>query len=60
MPEGATAHLITDVRARPGELLDQAVVDYLRTGASGGMLIPDAAAGTLGTVRVSVHNVGAD
>jgi arginine decarboxylase len=46
--------------ALPGELLDQAAVDYLRTGVSGGMLIPDAADSTLDTIRVSVHDVGAD
>jgi arginine/lysine/ornithine decarboxylase len=46
--------------ALPGELLDQAVVDYLRTGADAGMLIPDAADGTIRTIRVSVHDVGAD
>ncbi|MFF3303855.1 hypothetical protein [Streptomyces sp. NPDC002908] len=46
--------------ALPGELLDQAAVDYLRTGVSGGMLVPDAADSTMGTIRVSVHDVGAD
>ncbi|MFJ4126540.1 aminotransferase class I/II-fold pyridoxal phosphate-dependent enzyme [[Kitasatospora] papulosa] len=46
--------------ALPGELLDQATVDYLRTGASGGMLIPDAADSTISTIRVSVHDVDAD
>lgn len=46
--------------ALPGELLDQAVVDYLRTGAEAGMLVPDATDSTVGTIRVSVHDVGAD
>lgn len=46
--------------ALPGELLDQAVVDYLRTGANAGMLLPDAADSTAATIRVSVHDVGAD
>ncbi|MFF7361619.1 aminotransferase class I/II-fold pyridoxal phosphate-dependent enzyme [Streptomyces sp. NPDC008125] len=44
----------------PGEVLDQAVVDYLRGGARAGMLIPDAADGTLDTIRVSVRDVDAD
>lgn len=44
----------------PGERLDQSVVDYLRTGADGGMFVPDAADSTIGTIRVSVHDVGAD
>ncbi|MFH8438053.1 aminotransferase class I/II-fold pyridoxal phosphate-dependent enzyme [Streptomyces sp. NPDC018007] len=46
--------------ALPGELLDQAVVDYLRTGVEAGMFVPDAADGTVATIRVSVHDVGAD
>ncbi|WP_344522331.1 aminotransferase class I/II-fold pyridoxal phosphate-dependent enzyme [Streptomyces rectiviolaceus] len=46
--------------AVPGERLDQAVVDYLRTGADAGMLIPDAADTTMGTIRVSVRDAGAD
>lgn len=46
--------------ALPGELLDRAVVDYLRTGADAGMLIPDAADSTIATIRVSVHDVDAD
>lgn len=46
--------------ALPGEMLDQAVVEYLRTGAEAGMLIPDAADGSAGSIRVSVHDVGAD
>lgn len=46
--------------AVPGELLNQAVVDYLRTGAEAGMLIPDASDSTARTIRVSVHDVGAD
>ncbi|MDX3065070.1 hypothetical protein OG927_25940 [Streptomyces clavifer] len=44
----------------PDELLDQAAVDHLRSGVSGGMLVPDAADSTSGTMRVSVHDVGAD
>ncbi|MEU8705480.1 hypothetical protein [Streptomyces sp. NPDC048565] len=46
--------------ALPGERLDQAVVDYLRTGVEAGMLIPDAADSTLATIRVSVHDADAD
>ncbi|MEU9090472.1 hypothetical protein [Streptomyces sp. NPDC048428] len=46
--------------ALPGELLDQAVVDYLRTGVDAGMFLPDAADSTANTIRVSVHDVGAD
>ncbi|MFD6290502.1 aminotransferase class I/II-fold pyridoxal phosphate-dependent enzyme [Streptomyces sp. NPDC060205] len=46
--------------ALPGELLDRAVVDYLRSGADAGMLIPDAADGSADTIRVSVHDVDAD
>ncbi|MGX1676394.1 aminotransferase class I/II-fold pyridoxal phosphate-dependent enzyme [Streptomyces sp. NPDC055400] len=46
--------------ALPGELLDQAVVDYLRTGARAGMLIPDAADSDIDTIRVSVHDADAD
>lgn len=41
-------------------MLDQPVVDYLRSGARAGMLIPDAADGTLDTIRVSVQDVDAD
>jgi hypothetical protein len=37
------------------------VVDYLRTGARAGMLIPDAAdSSDIDTIRVSVHDVDAD
>lgn len=46
--------------AVPGEQLDQDVVEYLRTGVAAGMLIPDATDGTLATIRVSVHDAGAD
>lgn len=46
--------------AVPGELLNQAVVDYLRTGAEAGMFIPDAADSSARTIRVSVHDVDAD
>jgi arginine/lysine/ornithine decarboxylase len=38
--------------ALPGERLDEAVVRYLRTGVAAGMVVPDAADGTLGTIRV--------
>ncbi|MFD6425270.1 aminotransferase class I/II-fold pyridoxal phosphate-dependent enzyme [Streptomyces sp. NPDC060198] len=44
----------------PGEVLDQVVVDYLRSGVRAGMLVPDAADGTLDTIRVSVRDVDAD
>ncbi|MFD7777026.1 hypothetical protein [Streptomyces sp. NPDC059753] len=44
----------------PGELRDQAVVDYPRTGVGIGMLNPDAAASDIATIRVSVHDVDAD
>ncbi|MFC9892584.1 aminotransferase class I/II-fold pyridoxal phosphate-dependent enzyme [Nocardia sp. NPDC127579] len=37
----------------PGERLDSAVLDYLRTGLAAGMNIPDAADSTLATVRVT-------
>jgi arginine/lysine/ornithine decarboxylase len=46
--------------ALPGELLDEAVVDYLRTGVGARMLIPDATDSSLGTIRVSMHDVDAD
>lgn len=36
----------------PGEQLDQAVIDYLRSGVGAGMEIPDAADGTLRRIRV--------
>jgi hypothetical protein len=35
-----------------GERLDDAVVDYLRTGLAAGMTVPDPAEPTLGHVRV--------
>lgn len=44
----------------PGEVLDQAVVDYLRTGVDAGMLVPDASDTTMATIRVSTRDVGAD
>lgn len=44
----------------PGELLNQAAVDFLRTGAEAGMFSPDAADSTVRTIRVAVHDVGAD
>lgn len=36
----------------PGERLNEAVVDYLRTGVDAGMVIPDAADGELKSIRV--------
>lgn len=36
----------------PGERLNDAVIDYLRTGLKAGMNIPDAADTTLETIRV--------
>ncbi|BBA95429.1 putative amino acid decarboxylase [Actinacidiphila reveromycinica] len=41
--------------ALPGERLDAAVVRYLRTGVAAGMVVPDAADGTLDTIRVAVE-----
>ncbi|MEU4343417.1 ornithine decarboxylase [Nocardia sp. NPDC023852] len=38
--------------AVPGEVLDAAVVDYLRTGLDAGMNVPDAADSRLRTIRV--------
>ncbi|MFC4034702.1 aminotransferase class I/II-fold pyridoxal phosphate-dependent enzyme [Streptomyces polygonati] len=46
--------------ALPGERLDQAVVDYLRSGVRAGMVVPDAADSDLGTFRVSVEEAHAD
>ncbi|RFU84558.1 ornithine decarboxylase [Streptomyces triticagri] len=46
--------------ALPGERLDGAVLDYLRTGVRAGMLVPDAADGRIDTVRVAVQEAGAD
>ncbi|MEU2003331.1 aminotransferase class I/II-fold pyridoxal phosphate-dependent enzyme [Rhodococcus sp. NPDC019627] len=40
----------------PGELLDQAVVDYLRSGVDAGMNIPDATDASLQQFRVVVDN----
>ncbi|MDT9682917.1 ornithine decarboxylase [Streptomyces sp. TRM76323] len=37
----------------PGEVITQDVVDYLRSGVAAGMLVPDAADGTLETFRVT-------
>jgi lysine decarboxylase len=36
----------------PGERLNQAVIDYLRSGLEAGMVIPDAADSSLDTIRV--------
>ena len=36
----------------PGERLNDAVIDYLRSGLEGGMNVPDAADATLSTFRV--------
>lgn len=44
----------------PGEVLDRAVVEYLRTGVHAGMLVPDATDPTIATIRVSTRDVGAD
>ncbi len=38
--------------AVPGEVLDDGVVEYLRTGVDGGMNVPDAADPSLRTIRV--------
>ncbi|MCG6494253.1 aminotransferase class I/II-fold pyridoxal phosphate-dependent enzyme [Kitasatospora sp. A2-31] len=40
--------------ALPGERLSREVVEYLRTGVAAGMVVPDAADGTLDTLRVVV------
>jgi arginine/lysine/ornithine decarboxylase len=37
----------------PGEVINQAIVDYLRTGVAAGMVIPDAADPSLETFRVA-------
>ncbi|MET3565635.1 arginine/lysine/ornithine decarboxylase [Leifsonia sp. 563] len=37
----------------PGEVINAAVVDYLRTGLAAGMVIPDAADPSLETFRVA-------
>ncbi|KZM75191.1 aminotransferase class I/II-fold pyridoxal phosphate-dependent enzyme [Nocardia terpenica] len=39
----------------PGELIDRAVVDYLRTGLDAGMNVPDPADPTSSTLRVVAH-----
>jgi arginine/lysine/ornithine decarboxylase len=44
-PPGAPAVL-------PGEVIDQAVVDYLRSGLAAGMALPDPADAELKSVRV--------
>lgn len=36
----------------PGERIEEAVVDYLRSGAEAGMVIPDAADPSVETIRV--------
>ena len=36
----------------PGERLNEAVIDYLRSGLAAGMNVPDAADATLSTFRV--------
>jgi arginine decarboxylase len=36
----------------PGELITEPVLDYLRSGVAAGMLLPDAADGSLNTIRV--------
>ncbi|GAA2823006.1 hypothetical protein GCM10010505_54920 [Kitasatospora aburaviensis] len=47
---GASAQCVP--AALPGEQLSREVVDYLRTGVAAGMVVPDAADGTLDTLRV--------
>ncbi|MEU6852179.1 ornithine decarboxylase [Actinacidiphila alni] len=42
--------------ALPGERLSPEVVAYLRSGVAAGMVVPDAADGTLATVRVAVED----
>ncbi|UGT44181.1 PLP-dependent transferase [Nocardia yamanashiensis] len=42
----------------PGELIDAAVVDYLRTGIAAGMNVPDPADPELRTLRVVAHDAG--
>jgi lysine decarboxylase len=37
----------------PGEVINQAIIDYLRTGVAAGMVIPDAADPSLETFRVA-------
>jgi lysine decarboxylase len=39
----------------PGERINQAVVDYLRTGAAAGMVLPDPADASMKTIRVVAH-----
>jgi arginine/lysine/ornithine decarboxylase len=39
----------------PGERITQGVLDYLTTGVAAGMLVPDAADPSLGTLRVVAH-----
>ncbi len=39
----------------PGEVVTAEVVDYLRSGVAAGMLVPDAADPTLGTLRVTAR-----
>ncbi|MEU6239347.1 ornithine decarboxylase, partial [Kitasatospora sp. NPDC047058] len=39
--------------ALPGERLDRPVVEYLRSGVAAGMVVPDAADGSLETLRVT-------
>jgi arginine/lysine/ornithine decarboxylase len=41
--------------ALPGERLNREVVDYLRSGADAGMVIPDAADNSVKTIRVAVE-----
>jgi arginine/lysine/ornithine decarboxylase len=42
--------------ALPGERLNAEVVDYLRSGADSGMVIPDAADSQVTTILVAVEN----
>jgi arginine/lysine/ornithine decarboxylase len=41
--------------ALPGERLTRPVLDYLRSGVQAGMVIPDAADASLGTIRVMIE-----
>ena len=55
---GAGKSIVIDaINAVLGERISREVV---RTGAEAGMLVPDATDSTIGTIRVSVHDVGAD
>lgn len=40
----------------PGERINAPVMEYLRSGVAAGMVVPDAADGTLDSVRVFVED----